>query len=151
MRGLNGEDVELEKLNGVGGPVIMRADVRPELVRLDHVALLASESEAPGVVDELPSNFDILASITDVVEGAVMICSAMLNGDACIFWSVLNDLAVGLSVQQRCRTGNCLLGLSGFPISNARGVMPCRRIWFPRTLGAPKAGSSLAMARSFAI
>jgi hypothetical protein len=52
-RGLNGDDVELEELNGVGGPIITRADVRPELVRPDHVALLASESKAPGVVDRL--------------------------------------------------------------------------------------------------
>jgi hypothetical protein len=49
-RGLNGDDVELEELDGVGGPVITCADVRPELVRPDHVALLASEREAPGVV-----------------------------------------------------------------------------------------------------
>jgi hypothetical protein len=49
MRGLNGDDVELEKLDGVGGPIITRADVRPELVGPDHVALLESESKAPGL------------------------------------------------------------------------------------------------------
>jgi hypothetical protein len=85
MRGLNGDDVELEELDGVGSPVITCADVRPELVRPDHVALLASKSKAPGVVDELPSNLDILASIADVVEGVVMIFSAALEGDACVF------------------------------------------------------------------
>jgi hypothetical protein len=42
--GLNGDDVELEEFDGVGGPIIMRADVHLELVRLDHIALLASES-----------------------------------------------------------------------------------------------------------
>jgi hypothetical protein len=52
--GLNSDDVELEELDGVGGPIITRADVRPEFVRPDHVALLASESETPGVVDEFP-------------------------------------------------------------------------------------------------
>jgi hypothetical protein len=41
--GLNGYDVELEELDGVAGPIIARTDVRPELVRLDHVALLVSE------------------------------------------------------------------------------------------------------------
>jgi hypothetical protein len=46
-RGLNGDDVELEKLDGVGGSIITRADVRPELVGPDHVALLASESKTP--------------------------------------------------------------------------------------------------------
>jgi hypothetical protein len=114
----------------------MRADVRPELVRPDHVALLASESEAPGVVDELPSNINVLASIADVVEAAVMIFSVALEGDVCVFWSVLDDLAAGLSARQRCRAGNYLLGLSGFTISGARGTMPHRRIWFPRTLGS---------------
>jgi hypothetical protein len=85
MRCLDGDDVELEELNGVGGPVITRADVRPEHVRPDHVALLASERKAPGVVDELPSNLDVLASIADVIEGAVMIFSAALEGDVCVF------------------------------------------------------------------
>jgi hypothetical protein len=41
-RGLNGDDVELEEFDGVGGPVIARGDVRLELVRPDHVALLTS-------------------------------------------------------------------------------------------------------------
>jgi hypothetical protein len=150
-RGLNGDDVELEELDGVGGPIITRADVRPKLVRLDHVALLASESEAPGVVDELPGDLDVLASFADVVEGAVMIFSVALEGDACVFWSTLDDLAVGLSTRRRCRTGNCLLGLSGFTISSARSAMPRRRIWLPCTLGTPKAGSSLAMVKSSAI
>jgi hypothetical protein len=86
IRVLNGDDVELEELDRVGGPIITRADVRPKLVWPDHVALLTSESEAPGVVDELPSNLDVLASSTDVVEGAVMIFSAALEGDACVFW-----------------------------------------------------------------
>jgi hypothetical protein len=98
MRGLNGGDVELEELDRVGSPVITRADVRPELVRPDHIALLTNEIEAPGVVDELPSNRDILASIADVVEGAVMIFSVVLEGDECVFRSALDDLAAGLSV-----------------------------------------------------
>jgi hypothetical protein len=38
----------------------MRADVRPELVRPNHVVLLASESEALGVVNELPSDLEVL-------------------------------------------------------------------------------------------
>jgi hypothetical protein len=135
-RGLNGNDVELEELDGVGGPIITRTDVRPELVRPDHVALLASESEAPGVLDELPSDLDVLASFADVVESAIMTFSVVLEGDACVFWSALDDLAAGLSTQQRCRAGNCLLGLSGFTIFGARGAMPCRRIWLPRTLGS---------------
>jgi hypothetical protein len=150
-RSLNGNDVELEELNRVGGHVIMRADVRPILVRPDHVALLASKSEAPGVVDELPTNLDILASIANVIEGAVMISSVALEGDACVFWSALDDLAAGLSAWRRCYTGNCLLVLRGFTISGARGIMPCRRIWFPFTLGTPQVGSSLAMATSSAI
>jgi hypothetical protein len=66
------------------GSIITRADVRPKLVRPDHIALLASESEAPRVVDELPGNLDVLASIADVVDGTVMIFSAVLEGDACI-------------------------------------------------------------------
>jgi hypothetical protein len=82
-RGLNGDDVELEELDRVGSPIITRADVRPELVRPDHVALLASESEAPGVVDELPSNLDVLANIVDVVEGAVKIFSVALDAARC--------------------------------------------------------------------
>jgi hypothetical protein len=53
MRGLDGDDVELEEFNGVGGPIVTHAHVRPELLKPDHIALLASESEEPGVVDEL--------------------------------------------------------------------------------------------------
>jgi hypothetical protein len=97
--GLNGNDVELEELDGVGGPIIMRFDVWPELVRPDHVALLTSKSEERGVGDELPSNLDVLASIADVVEGVVMIFSAALEGDACVFWSTLDGLAAGHSAR----------------------------------------------------
>jgi hypothetical protein len=129
----------------------MRADVRPEIVRPDHIALLASEIEALGVVDELPGDLDVLTSFADVIEGAVMIYSVTLEGDACFFWSALDDLVAGLSARRRCHTGNCLLGLSGFTISGARGVMPRRQIWHPRTLGTPKAGPLLAMATSSAI
>jgi hypothetical protein len=135
-RGLNGDDVELEELDGFGGPIITRANVRPEFVGLDHVALLASKSEAPGVIDKLPGDLDVLASFADVVEGAVMIFSAALEGDACVFWRALGDLVARLSARRRCRVGSCLLGLSGFAISGARGAIPRRRIWFPRTLGA---------------
>jgi hypothetical protein len=95
-RGLNSDDVELEKLDGVGGPIITRANVRPELVRLDHVVLLASESKAPRVVDGLPGDLDILASFADVVDGVVMIFLAALEGDTCVFRSALDDLAAGL-------------------------------------------------------
>jgi hypothetical protein len=134
-RGLNGDDVELEELDGFGGPIITRANVRPEFVGLDHVALLASKSEAPGVIDKLPGDLDVLASFADVVEGAVMIFSAALEGDACVFWRALDDLAVGLSARRRCRMGNCPLGLSGLSISSDWDVVPHRRIWLPRTLG----------------
>jgi hypothetical protein len=48
-RGLNSNDVELDKLDGVGGSIIRCADVRPKLVGPDHVALLASESKTPRV------------------------------------------------------------------------------------------------------
>jgi hypothetical protein len=99
--------------------LIMRADVRPKLVRPDHVTLLASESEAPRVVDELPRNLDVLASIADVIEGAFIIFSAALEGDACVFRSALDDLAARLSTRRRCRTRSCLLGLSGFTVSGA--------------------------------
>jgi hypothetical protein len=95
-RGLNGDDVELEKLDGVGGSIITRADVRPKLVRPDHVALLASESKAPRVVDRIPGDLDVLPSFADVVDGAVMIFAAVLEGDACVFQSALDDLAAGL-------------------------------------------------------
>jgi hypothetical protein len=65
-----------------------------------------------------------------------MIFSVALEGDVCVFWSILDDLAAGLSARQRCRAGNYLLGLSGFTISGARGTITRRRIWFPRTLGS---------------
>jgi hypothetical protein len=94
--GLDGDDVELKEFDGVGKSVVMRADVRPELVRLDHVALLTSESEAPEVVDELIGDLDVLACLADVINGAVMIFSAALEGDACVFWSALDDLIAWL-------------------------------------------------------
>jgi hypothetical protein len=94
--GLDGDDVELEEFDGVCGPIVTRANVRLELVRPDHIAFLASESKAPGVVDRVPGGLDVLASFADVIDGAVMIFAAALKGDACIFWSVLDDLAAGL-------------------------------------------------------
>jgi hypothetical protein len=83
--GLDGDDIELEEFNGVGGPVVMRANVRLELVRPDHIALLASESKAPGIVDRVPGGLDVLASFADVIDGTVMIFAAALKGDTCVF------------------------------------------------------------------
>jgi hypothetical protein len=134
-RGLNGDDVELEKLDGVGGPIVSRADVRPELVGPDHVALLASESKAPGVVDRLPGDLDVLASFADVVDGAVVIFAAVLEGDVCMFRRALDDLAAGLPTWRRCRTRNHFPGLCGPPFPGARGAMPRRRIWVSHALG----------------
>jgi hypothetical protein len=135
-RGLDGDDVELEEFDGVCGPVIMRTDVRLELVRPDHIALLASESKAPEVVDRVPEGPDVLASLADVADGAVMIFAAALKGDACVFQSALDDLTAGLPARQRCGAGCYLLGLGGLPISDARGATPRRRIWFPHALGS---------------
>jgi hypothetical protein len=95
-RGLDGDDVELEEFDRVGGPVVTRADVRLKLVRPDHIALLVSESKAPGVVDRVPGGLDVLASLADVVDGTVMIFAATLKGDTCVFRSALDDLATGL-------------------------------------------------------
>jgi hypothetical protein len=47
--------------------------------------LLASESKAPGVVDGIPGDLDVLASFADVVDGTVMIFAAVLKGDAGVF------------------------------------------------------------------
>jgi hypothetical protein len=134
--GLDGDDVELEEFDGVGGPVVTRADVRLELVRPDHVVLLTSESKTPGVVDRVAGGPDILASFADVVNGAVMIFTVALEGDACVFWSALDDLAAGLPARRRCGAGNHLLGLGGPPIFGARGATPHHRIWFSRALGS---------------
>jgi hypothetical protein len=123
-RGLNGDDVELEEFDGVGGPVVTCADVQLELVRPDHVALLASESTAPGVLDRVPGGLDVLASFADVVDGAVMIFAAAFKGDVCVFQSVLDDLAAGLPARRRCGAGSHLLGLGGLPISGAWGAVP---------------------------
>jgi hypothetical protein len=95
-RGLDGNDVELEEFDGVGGPVVTRTNVRLELVRPNHIALLASESKAPGVVDRVPGGLDVLASFANVVDGVVMIFAAALKGDACVFRSALDNLTVGL-------------------------------------------------------
>jgi hypothetical protein len=95
-RGLDGDDVELEEFDRVGGPVVTRTDVRLKLVRPDHIALLVSESKAPGVVDRVPEGLDVLASLADVVDGTVMIFAATLKGDTCVFRSALDDLAAGL-------------------------------------------------------
>jgi hypothetical protein len=97
--------------------------------------LLVSESKAPRVVDRVPRGLDVLASFTDVVDGTVMIFVVALKGDACVFRSVLDDLAARLSAWRRCGMGSCLLGLSGLPISGARGAVPPYRIWLSRALG----------------
>jgi hypothetical protein len=134
--GLDGDDVELEKFDGVCSPVVARADVWLELVRPDHVALLASEGKAPGVVDGLPGDLDVLASFADVVDGAVMIFAAVLKGDACVFWSALDDLIARLPARRGCGAGSHFLGLGGLPISGARGTAPRRRIWLSHALGS---------------
>jgi hypothetical protein len=95
-RGLDVDNVELEEFDGVGGPVIACGDVWLELVRPDHVALLASESETPGVVDQLSGGPDVLVSLANVVNGTVMIFTTALEGDACVFQSAMDDLAAGL-------------------------------------------------------
>jgi hypothetical protein len=95
-----------------------------------------SESKAPRVVDRVPRGPDVLASFADVVDGVVMIFAAALKGDSCIFWSALDDLAVGLPARRRCGAGSHLLGLGGLPISGAQGAVPRRRIWFSRALGS---------------
>jgi hypothetical protein len=97
--GLDGDNVELEEFDRVCGSVVMRTDVRLELVRPDHVALLASESKAPGVVDGVPRGLDVLASFANVADGAVKIYVVALKGDACVFWSALDDSAAGLPAQ----------------------------------------------------
>jgi hypothetical protein len=118
-RGLDNNDIELEELDGVGGPIVPRADVRLELVRPDHIALLANKSKAPGVVDRVPGSLDVLASFTDVVNGTVMIFVVALKGDACVFRSALDDLAAGLPARRRGGAGSHLLGLGSLPISGA--------------------------------
>jgi hypothetical protein len=111
--------------------------------------LLASESKAPEVVDGLLGDLDILASFADVVDGAVMIFTAVLEGDVCVFQSILDDLAARLPARRRCRMGNCLLGLSDLSIPGARG--PATGSGSPAPWAPPKAGSSLAMAMSSVI
>jgi hypothetical protein len=135
-RGLDGDNVELEEFDGVCGPVVTRADVWLELVRPDHVALLVSESKAPGVVDRVSGGLDVLASFADVIDGVIMIFEAALKGDACVFRSALDDLVAGLPMRRRCGAGSHFLGLGGLPISGARGAAPRRRIWFSRALGS---------------
>jgi hypothetical protein len=126
-RALDGDDVELEEFDRVGGPVIARGDVWLELVRSDHVALLTSESETPGVVDWLPGGPDVLASLADIIDGAVMIFTTALKGDASVFRSAMDDFVAGFPARRRSGTGNHLLGLGGLPISGARGMLP--RLW----------------------
>jgi hypothetical protein len=135
-RGLDGDDVELEEFDGVCSPVVTRADVRLELVRPDHVALLTSEGKEPRVVDGLPGGLDVLASFADVINGAVLIFAAALKGGMCVFRSALDDFTAGLPARRGCGTGSHFLGLGGLPISDARGAVPCRRIWFSRALGS---------------
>jgi hypothetical protein len=77
-RGLDGDDVELEEFDEVGGPIATRTCVWLELVMPNHVALLASKSKTPGVVDGVTGGPDVLASFADVVDGAVMIFTAAL-------------------------------------------------------------------------
>jgi hypothetical protein len=98
--------------------------------------LLASKSKTPRVVDRVPRDLDVLASLANVVDGAVMIFVAALEGDTCVFRSALDDLAAGLPTWQRCGMGKPLLGPSGLPISGTRGVVPRRRIWISRALGS---------------
>jgi hypothetical protein len=79
---------------------------------------------------------DILASLTDVVDGAIMIFAVALKGDACVFESALDNLAARLPAWRRCGAGSRLLGLGGLPISGAQGAAPRRRISFSRALGS---------------
>jgi hypothetical protein len=99
---------------------------------------MANEGEAPGVVEKIPKNLVVLASITDVVEGAVMIFSVVLEGDMCVLQSMLDDLTAGLSTRRRFCTGSCLLGLSGLTVLGDQGAMPRHWMLLSRTLGVPQ-------------
>jgi hypothetical protein len=101
---LDNDNVELKEFNGVGEAIAASANVRPKLVGPDHAALLASEREASGVVDEFVANLDVLACFTDVIDGAVVVFSAALEGDACIFWSPVDDVVASLTM----RRGSCM-------------------------------------------
>jgi hypothetical protein len=132
-RGLNGDDVELEEFDEVVGPIIMCTDVRLELVRPDHIALLASESKAPRVVDRVPSDLDILASFADVVDGAVMIFAAALKRDACVFWGALDDLQLGSPHGEDAVREATFLALAAFPSSAPRAWCPAAGSGSPAT------------------
>jgi hypothetical protein len=136
--GLDNDDVELEELDGVGRSVIASTYVRPELVRLDHVALLMSERKAPRVVDELAGDLDVLTSLTDVINGTVVILLVVLKTDVCVFWSALYDVAAWLATwRQRC-TRSRPLGQSRFGVARPQGARPRRWVWSSHTLGNPK-------------
>jgi hypothetical protein len=89
---------------------------------------LVSESEEPGVVEELVGNLDFLACFADVIDGTVMIFSAVLEGDVCVFWSALDDLVAWLSAQRGRRMRSRPLCWSKFAIFGTRGMGPCRQI-----------------------
>jgi hypothetical protein len=128
MRGLDSDDVELEELDGIGGSIVACTDVRPELVRPDHVALLMSMCEAPRVVDELVGDLEVLAHLTNVIDGAIVIFSAALKGDACVYWSTLDNVAAWLTTRRRCSMGSCPPGWSRFGVARPRRTRPHRWI-----------------------
>jgi hypothetical protein len=75
------------------------ADFWPKLVGPDYVAVLMSECEAPRVVDEVAGDLDVLTRLTDILDGTVMILSVALEGDMCVFQSVLDDVAAWLTTR----------------------------------------------------
>jgi hypothetical protein len=97
---LNSDDVELQGFDVVEGVVIACADVWPELVRLDHIVLLTVKREAPWVVYEFAWDLDVLAHLSNVVDGTVMVFSTMFERDAGVFRSTLDNVAAWLATQR---------------------------------------------------
>jgi hypothetical protein len=77
--------------------------------------LLASESETPGVVDRVSGGPDVLASLADVVDGAVMIFTMALEGDARVLQSAMDDLAAGIPARRRRGVGDITPGIPKYP------------------------------------
>jgi hypothetical protein len=150
-RSLDGDDLELKEFDRIRGPVVARADVRLELVRPDDVALLASEGKTPGVVDCDSGGPDVLASFTDVIDGAVMIFAAALEGERASSGARWTIWQLGSPRGEDAARETTFLALLAIPSLAPGARCPAAGSGFPAPWAPPKAGSSLAMATSSAI
>jgi hypothetical protein len=92
-RSLDAHGVELQEFKRVGAAIIAQREFRPELLWPRDVAHVFDEGEADRVVRSGVPDADVVASLGDVLDGAVLAFTSVLEGHASVLRRPLDLLA----------------------------------------------------------